>query len=244
MEISRNDIPHILTLLSRKTLTIVLVVFAPLFGKAQVDENQMGAWYMYFFNGKFGDGPWGVQGDVQLRNWKVTSDLEQLLIRGGLTYKPKETNVLLTVGYANITTGEYGESNATTTENRIYQEAMYPVRMGNRIYLNHRFRFEQRFLEGDEFRTRYRFNLFMNIPLNQSEMSPNALYLAFYNELFIQGYAKVEAGTETPFFDRNRFYTGLGHIINNGLRMQLGIMNQTTNNWSKNQLQISLHHSF
>jgi hypothetical protein len=52
---------------------------------AQVDEDELGAWYMVFFNGKFGEGPWGYQGDIQYRNWDLLGDLEQLLIRGGVT---------------------------------------------------------------------------------------------------------------------------------------------------------------
>ena len=56
---------------------------------SQIDQSKVGAWYMYFFNTTFKDSPWGVQGDVQHRNWNFGGDLEQLLVRGGLTYKPK-----------------------------------------------------------------------------------------------------------------------------------------------------------
>ena len=41
---------------------------------AQFDEDQLGAWYMYFFSGKMGEGPWGVQGDAQFRNWDLGGD--------------------------------------------------------------------------------------------------------------------------------------------------------------------------
>ena len=37
--------------------------------KAQESVDQIGAWYMYFYNKTFKDGQWGVQGDVQYRNW-------------------------------------------------------------------------------------------------------------------------------------------------------------------------------
>ena len=57
--------------------------------QAQIDESKIGAWYMYFYNGTFKESPWGIQGDVQFRNWDAGSDLEQLLIRSGFTYKPK-----------------------------------------------------------------------------------------------------------------------------------------------------------
>ena len=87
---------------------------------SQIDDDKMGAWYMYFFNTTFNDGPWGVQGDVQYRNWNLGGDLEQLLLRGGLTYQGKDSNIKFTLGYGNITTGVYGDSKDTSSESRIY----------------------------------------------------------------------------------------------------------------------------
>lgn len=199
---------------------------------------------MYFFNTTFKESPWGIQGDVQFRNWNVAGDLEQLLLRGGLTYKPKKADIKLTFGYGNVTTGAYGPDKSTTTESRIYQEALFPVKFGNRFYTNHRFRYEQRFVESQDFRTRYRYNLFLNIALNKTEMENKTLYLALYNELFINGQRNVGDGKFVEIFDRNRFYVALGYMIKNGLKIQFGAMNQTTNNWGKNQLQLSFHQNF
>ncbi len=229
-----------------KTIIVGLIftVLLPGRSNSQVDNDQLGAWYMYFFNTSFGDGPWGVQGDVQYRNWNLGSDLEQLLIRGGLTFQPKETSIKFTLGYGNVTTGAFGESKATTQESRIYQEALFPVRFGKRFFTTHRFRYEQRFVEGQDFRTRYRYNLFLNIPINNADMEANTIYLALYNELFINGQRNIGENSSVQIFDRNRFYTALGYVINKGLKVQIGIMNQSTNNWKKNQLQVSLHHKF
>ena len=67
-------------------------------GLAQIDEDQLGAWYMYFGAGDLGEpGRWGVQGDAQYRNWDLGGDLEQLLLRGGLTYRPDSINALFTL---------------------------------------------------------------------------------------------------------------------------------------------------
>jgi hypothetical protein len=211
---------------------------------AQFDEDQLGAWYMYFFSGKMGEGPWGVQGDAQFRNWDLGGDLEQLLLRGGLTYTPENANIKFTFGYGNITTGAFGDDNSTVSESRIYQEALFPTIFADRFFLTHRFRYEQRWVEGQDLRTRYRYNLFMNIPLNQPNLNQGAIYLALYNELFINGERSIGTGNTVEIFDRNRFYTAIGYSIKDNLRTQLGIMKQTTNNWSKNQLQWSLHHSF
>ena len=210
-------------------------------GNAQINEDKMGAWYMYFFNTTFKESPWGIQGDLQFRNWNIGGDLEQLLVRSGLTYEPKNATIKLTLGYGNITTGSYGADNSTTSESRIYQEALWPVQFGNRVHTNHRFRYEQRFVENQAFRTRFRYNLFLNIPLNKPSMDENTLYLALYNELFINGERNIGDGKSVAVFDRNRLYGALGYIIKKDLKVQLGVMNQRTDSWGKNQLQLSLH---
>lgn len=223
---------------------LLLLVFIQTKSYSQVDENQLGGWYMYFFNGKFKNSSWGIQGDVQYRNWNIMGDLEQLLLRAGITYKPKNTSILFTVGYGNITTGTYGTDNSTFLENRIYQEVLYPVKIGSRFYLAHRFRYEQRFVEDQDFRTRFRFNLFAIVPFNMPELDKKAIYLALYNELFINGERDIGDGKRVELFDRNRAYAALGYAIRKQLRIQFGIMRQVTDTWGKNQLQLSLHHNF
>jgi hypothetical protein len=207
-------------------------------------EDQLGAWYMYFYTHKFKESKFGIQGDIQYRNNNIVGDLEQLLLRSGLTYNPKNTNVTLTLGVANITTGVFGDSNETTNENRIYQEVLLPQKVGERIYLTHRFRYEQRFVENQDFRTRYRYNIFMNIPINKKALTKNAIFVAFYNELFINGEKNIGNNRRVNVFDRNRFYSGLGYNITDKLRVQAGYMNQSLENFSKNQLQFSVHHNF
>ena len=72
-------------------------------------------------------------------------------------------------------------------------------------------------------------------------MKKNTIYLALYNELFINGQRDIGSGS-VELFDRNRLYVALGYVLKKGLKIQMGIMNQSTDNWSKNQLQFSLHH--
>ena len=118
------------------------------------------------------------------------------------------------------------------------------MKFGIRIYTNHRFRYEQRFVENQDIRTRYRYNLFINVPLNKKTLEKKAIYLALYNEIFINGQRDTGNNNSVEIFDRTRAYAALGYVIKNGLRLQLGVMNQTTDSQSKNQLQLSLHHKF
>ena len=212
--------------------------------QAPVDEDKLGAWYMYFYSHRFGDSQWGIQGDAQYRNWNLGGDLEQLLLRSGVTFTPTDAGITFTLGYANVTSGAYGDSDATSSESRVYQEALFPQRIGGRFLLTHRLRYEQRWVEGQDFRTRYRYNLFVNVPLNATELAKGTVYVALYNELFINGQLDIGDGRRVQYFDRNRLYLGMGYGITDRLRTQLGWMRQTSVSVNKAQLQVSLHHSW
>lgn len=220
--------------------TVLIIGFS---ATSQVNEHETGAWYMYFWNTKFKKTGLGIQGDFQLRKWNIFGDLEQLLLRSGLTYTPKNAKVTFTLGYGDITTGTYGDATNTTRESRIYQEILMPHKVGARFHLKHRIRYEQRFVENQEFRTRYRYALFMNIPFNKRSIKKGAFYLALYDEIFINGQRDIGNGNSVQVFDRNRFYAGLGYAIMDDFAVQLGYMQQTTNNWNKGQLQFSAHHN-
>jgi hypothetical protein len=226
---------------------IILFVFISLSlnSFSQVNPVALGGWYMYFWNAKIKESGLGFQGDVQYRNWNVAGDLEQLLLRGGLTYTPKNTKAKFTVGYAFILSGAYGmNAHSTSNEHRIYQEALLKQQIGKRVYLNHRFRFEQRFVQNQNFRMRLRYNIFVNIALNKAKMEKHTLYLALYNELFINTDTEIGNGATGTIFDRNRLYGALGFYILDNLKVQLGYMYQSNSSYGKGQLQLSVHHSF
>ena len=211
---------------------------------AEIDQDQPGGWYMLTFNEDFTESRFGFQGDVQYRTWDGSGDLEQLLLRGGITYRPDALAGKYTLGLANITSGQFGESKQTRTENRTYQEAVIPQLVGQRGFLKHRFRFEQRWVNGQDFRTRLRYALFVNVPLNRPDLSPGAFYLALYNEIFINGERDIGGGAEVDFYDRNRLYGALGYKFSNTGQIQVGYMQQHTNVVNKGQFQLSLHYNF
>ena len=64
------------------TAIISIAFILPKYGNAQIDEGQLGAWYMYFFSTSFKESQWGVQGDIQYRNWNLGGDLEQVKLGG------------------------------------------------------------------------------------------------------------------------------------------------------------------
>jgi len=223
---------------------LLVVIFSINSAYSQIDEDKVGAWYMYFYDYQFKDSQFGIQGDFQYRDFQILGDKEQLLLRSGFTYRPKDAGIKFTAGFANISSGTFGESDDSSNENRIYQEALFSQKIGTRFLLSHRFRYEQRFVENQDFRTRYRYNLFINIPFNNTSLSPKTYYAALYNELFINGEKSIGENRSVEIFDRNRTYFGLGYVLNENIRFQAGYMIQSTDNISKGQLQFSMHQNF
>ena len=51
-------------------------------------------------------------------------------------------------------------------------------------------------------------------------MEKNTIYLALYNEIFINGQRDIGNGNSIEIFDRNRFYAALGYMVNKDLKMR------------------------
>lgn len=211
---------------------------------AQINEDKLGGWYMYMWNKDLDNSRFGFQGDVQYRNWDAIGDLEQLLIRGGATWRPRDSNIKLTLGLAHITSGAYNSSRTVSKERRLYQEALVPQRLGRRAYFTHRFRLEQRDVDGQNTRNRFRYFVGLNYPLNQDSLGPGALYLSFYNELFINLERDIGGERRVDHYDRNRAYAALGYSLSDRSRIQFGYMYQDTDDWGKGQLQFNLIQNF
>ncbi|MEM0954398.1 MAG: DUF2490 domain-containing protein [Pseudomonadota bacterium] len=148
---SRRYGGHPAALSTRKALW-ALCVLAPCV------QAEPGLWlatdYNYAINDQF-----SLRGDNQWRSWNLEkSDFNTLLLRNSLVYKQ------VGFGYAFLNRGDFGESDETRTEHRLFQD----------FYLGrNRFRSEQRWVDGN-YSTRYRWKI-------------NAQYKDWYgyNELFI-----------------------------------------------------------
>jgi len=207
------------------------MLMLPIFTFAQ--DSNFGNWMIYFGNKQL-NSKWNLHHEVQYRNYNAIGDLEQLLLRTGLGYNLTDnTNILM--GYGYILSENYianTDEKFQVNEHRIYQQLITKQKFKN-ITIQHRYRFEQRFVE-DDFKLRFRYFLGVNAPLSKKET--NKWYLSAYNELFIN--------TESSVFDRNRLYGGLGYKINNSVRMELGYMNQFFETSSRDQFNIITFVSF
>lgn len=226
-----------------RLLPLVLAI-TPGIAPGQIDEDEPGAWYMYVWSANNDESRIGFQGDIQHRNWDRGGDLEQLLIRGAVSLQPEDSRARYAFGLAHITSGAYGDSNAKSREKRSYQEMTLPGRIGERIFLTHRFRFEQRWVDGQDFRMRLRYLFGLDFPMNQMTMDPGAIYLSLYNELFVNVNEDIGDNRRVDRFDRNRLYLAIGRTLQNNRRVQFGYMHQQTDSVGKGQLQFSLLQRF
>lgn len=208
--------------------------FALLFSfSLSAQDQDTGAWYNYFGNNAFGKG-WNWHNEVQYRNYDFGGDLEQLLLRTGIGYNLTEGNNNVLLGYAYVRSEPYITDEKTLTEeHRIFQQFITKQNFG-RIFLQHRYRFEQRFIE-DDFRTRFRYMFLVNIPFNKKALVKNAVYIAAYDELFIHG--------NRTHFDRNRIYGAIGYAFTDQLRMEAGFMTQQLQATHRGQLMLSFYNN-
>lgn len=213
-----------------------LVAVLPLHAQ-QADEAPFGAWYMVFASTRFDGTPLGLHGEVQYRNHAVAGDLQQLLIRTGLQAHLADGSATFTLGYGFVESEQEGTPDLGVTEHRLYQEALLRQQVW-RVALNHRFRYEQRFVEDADFRTRYRYALFATLPLTTRTMQPGTVYAAGYNEVFLHGATGRDGGA---VFDRNRLYGALGYRVSSALSVQAGYMSQQFTRGADGQLQLSAH---
>lgn len=222
-------------------LRFLLLLFTLSAGNAglQGQTNDLGGWYMYFGNFRFQNSQVGAHGEVQYRNHNLIGDMQQLLLRTSVQYHLKASKSTFSLGYGHIISQSEGEPNNTFSESRIYQEAVLRQSVG-RFRILHRYRFEQRFIEDRDFRTRFRYALFVNIPINKSSMEKGAVYLALYDEIFLNGGVKATG----RIFDRNRAYAALGYKIGKDLAIQAGFMQRGIPDNNKGQLQLSVIQNF
>lgn len=207
-------------------VALVVLLMLPLLTVAQ--DSNFGNWLIYLGNRQLNT-KWNIHNEVQYRNYNAIGDLEQLLLRTGLGYNLTENNNNILLGYGYILSENYvgdTDDKVKVNEHRIYQQFITKQNVG-RVKLNHRYRFEQRFIE-DDFRIRFRYFLGLNIPVSKNEN--NRYYVSAYNEIFLN--------TELSNFDRNRLYGGLGYNLNESIRMEVGYMNQFFESGSRDQINI------
>ncbi|PSG90505.1 DUF2490 domain-containing protein [Aurantibacter aestuarii] len=212
-----------------KTL-LILSLFISLPKLSFSQDSELGNWLIYIGNKQLNE-KWNWHHEVQYRNYDAVGDLEQLLLRTGFGYTFNESKSNLLLGYGYILSENYvglSDEKISVNEHRIFQQFITKQQL-SKVSLQHRYRFEQRFVE-DDFKMRFRYFLGINIPLQYKKDAKNPLYLSAYNEIFLN--------TESAVFDRNRLYGGLGYKFSEHVKLELGYMNQFFETSSRDQINI------
>lgn len=198
-------------------------------------DSNLGNWLIYIGSKKINE-KWNLHHEVQYRNYNAIGDLEQLLLRTGLGYQLTDNSNFL-LGYGYILSQNYvgiSDDKVDVNEHRIFQQLITKQKVG-KVDLQHRYRFEQRFVE-DDYRMRFRYFLGASLPLKEIGDTGKLLYLSAYNEVFLN--------TEGNKFDRNRLYGGLGYRLNPKMRFELGYMNQFLANGNRDQVNLFMFFNF
>lgn len=216
-----------------QSFCFLLVLF--LTANVNAQKTDTGNWFLYFGNQKINN-RWNWHNEVQYRNFNFAGDLEQLLLRTGIGYNLTENNNNILLGYAYVHSEPYiagTDDKLETDEHRIFQQFITKQQFG-RVYIQHRYRVEERFLN-DDFKLRFRYFLSLNVPINKKTLDKNAIYASAYNEIFLN--------TEQNQFDRNRLYGGIGYCFSKNIKVEAGIMSQMLANNSRAQFQIMIFNS-
>lgn len=232
-----------MSFLNRGVLLFFIVIFSNFASFAQEGESQLGGWYAYLYSINFNESQFGILGDFQHRNYEVANDFQQWIARAAIYYKFKDIPLRVTLGYGYFNSGTFGESNSTSYENRIHQDILISQKLGKRFNLGHRIRLEQRFVENQDFRTKYRYMISGRVPFNKPALTQNAWYGVAWSEIFINGEKNIGDGRQVSLFDRNWSLIGLGYAFTNTLKLELGYMRETTNSISKGQLLLAINHN-
>ena len=160
---------------------------------------------------------WGGYSEFQTRTNGVLNQFMYDDIKAGVSYDiDKDFTVLL--GTGRYTTFDYQNVSAgpITTENRLWEQVTTNQFL-YRLKLEHRYRVEQRWVNGD-YRNRFRYRLNVFVPFNNTKIVAKTWFLSVFDEVFLNN--------EVPNFERNRISAALGYQFDRSWIFQAGWINQ------------------
>jgi hypothetical protein len=206
---------------------------------AQPLKYEVGSWLMATSQIRTHE-RFGLHLEAQYRDHGLLNETEQILLRAGINLHINN-NIIFTAGYGNISNhpadGDF-LSSSVSVEHRIWEQLLLKNNSG-RFFMEHRYRLEQRSIishNSNRYLDRIRYLFRVTVPLNKKTLEKNALFISFYNELFIHL-------TNVPF-DRNRLYAAMGYQFKPAANIQIGYMAQTVGLNTKHFLQAALFYNF
>lgn len=210
-------------------IILLCIVFSNFVVAQPTRSKDEGIWFMYFGQSKLNK-DWGIHHEVQYRSHQLLPNTEQILLRVGVNRFIDEQNSL-SIGYANIQNypPDTPLNQPNLKEHRIWQQAIFRHKLG-KTGIEHRYRFEQRWLNNQDMRLRSRYRV------SATRVLKDKVFVSAYNELFM--------GNDPISYDRNRLYGALGYQLDKNTNLQVGLMRQQTAASSKMYAQIAFFQTF
>jgi Protein of unknown function (DUF2490) len=192
---------------------LILVLFA----NYAFPQDGLGTWNVLNFSVKINP-KWSAFAETQLRSLSFYDQFHYYEYKSGVSLKLNPT-ISITTGIGSYNTFSEGGNFELPAQNR-ETRTWFQVNMKNtlgKISFDHRYRAEQRFTSNG-YKNRFRYRLSAIMPLNNDKIIPKTLYLSAWNEIFFTN--------KEPFFERNRYFIGLGYEVSNQLAIQTGYIHQ------------------
>ncbi len=184
---------------------------------ALAQNNELGSWDILALNVNLKKN-WTVYAETQTRSQKLATDFYYHELKAGLQYNiPKKGSLFFGMGdYKTYAYPGNYKSPATTKESRIWEQLIL-INNIDRIKIEHRYRIEQRWVNG-EFSNRFRYRINPIVPINHQTVVAKTLYATAFDEVFFTN--------EAPFFLRNRVFAGAGYQFSKLFALQGGFIRQ------------------
>ena len=207
-------------------LVALFMLGISVYGQNNLPQNKLGAWYILASNSKISEKV-NVQLQTQFRFYEVLNDLQQFKIRSGVTYAVLPSFKLgLGYGYFRNDPSYASEIPKSFNEHRIVLDGHLSQKLA-KIGINHRYRFEQRYLEDRDHSAWMRYMLKGSYPLSEK------MNVDVYDEVFLN-----VSGNQT--FMQNWLGGGVSYAINSRLKGRLGFQNIQTPGPDFNRVLMSL----
>jgi hypothetical protein len=223
----------------RSTLLAFLLLKAALPAASQrVTEPQQHLWVSHWGDQRLSE-RWSLHTEGHWRRANLGKDWQQLLLRPAINFHVNE-HVLLTQGYSYYFNHAYGEHpiKYQNWEHHIYQQIQVSGQAIGRARLQHRFRMEERFIArlkpskddsaqgeftGYTYQNRFRYRVWLTMPLGHEKIEPGVFSAQLYDELFLN----FGDSQRLDYIQQNRISALLGYQVSKPVSILAGYLYQT-----------------
>lgn len=221
--------------MKRIIIIILICISMPSFAQT-VTKGDVNTWFLvvnrFHLSEKF-----TVTNEIHERTGSFLSDQGTVIVRPSVDYALNK-NVELTAGYSFVRSWPYTpyKQPIARNEHNIWEQAFLKQKVGN-VSIQHRFRFEQRFIQhidaptnpsetfklnGTDYANRFRYRFILSFDILKTNKGKNSIFFNGFDELWIN-----QSNNFMPSsFARNWIYTGLGYKFNKDFNIQLAHMHQ------------------